>query len=76
MFFLVVKTRLQLLKRAAGEMKYNGVLDAFRKIIQHEGFSALFKGAAPRAIVIAPLFGIAQTVYFFKIAERLMGWEV
>ena len=24
-------------------------------------------------MVIAPLFGIAQTVYFFGIAERLMG---
>lgn len=48
----------------------------FRKIVQYEGFTALFKGAAPRAIVIAPLFGIAQTVYFFKIAERIIGLEV
>ena len=26
-------------------------------------------------IVIAPLFGIAQMVYFFGIAEALLGYE-
>ncbi|OQV22518.1 Mitochondrial glutamate carrier 1 [Hypsibius exemplaris] len=71
----VVKTRLQLLHRAAGERQYTGVLNAFTSIIQHEGFAALFKGAAARAMVIAPLFGIAQTVYFLGIAERLLGVE-
>ncbi|XP_055335632.1 mitochondrial glutamate carrier 1-like [Paramacrobiotus metropolitanus] len=69
----VVKTRLQLLKRAAGERQYSGVVDAFANIVRYEGVSALFKGAVPRAIVIAPLFGIAQTVYFLGIAEKLLG---
>lgn len=69
----VVKTRLQVLKRAAGESSYNGVLDAIRQIYSKEGPMAFFKGAGCRMIVIAPLFGIAQTVYFLGVAEYLMG---
>merc|ERR1711892_315936 len=69
----VVKTRLQLLNKGAGDETYNGVLDAFRKILKNEGPSAFFKGAGCRMLVIAPLFGIAQMVYFFGIAEALMG---
>lgn len=38
-----------------------------------EGPTAFFKGAACRMIVIAPLFGIAQTVYYLGIAETLLG---
>jgi len=69
----VVKTRLQLLNKGVGDESYNGVFDAFRKILKNEGPSAFFKGAMCRMIVIAPLFGIAQMVYFFGIAEALMG---
>jgi len=69
----VVKTRLQLLNKGAGDESYNGVFDAFKKILKNEGPSAFFKGAMCRMIVIAPLFGIAQMVYFFGIAEALMG---
>lgn len=103
--FDVVKTRLQLLKRAKGEVSYNGVPDAVAyvayisfkdssyqrtkrnvvfltfciiichcsKILKNEGPKAFFKGAAARMIVIAPLFGIAQMVYFFGVAEMLLG---
>lgn len=71
----VVKTRLQVLKRAAGESSYSGVLDAIRQIYSKEGPLAFFKGAGCRMIVIAPLFGIAQTVYFLGVAEFLMGIE-
>lgn len=45
----------------------------YSNVVKYEGVAALFKGAAARAMVIAPLFGIAQTVYFLGIAERLMG---
>lgn len=69
----VVKTRLQLLNKGASEESYNGVVDAFRKILKNEGPTAFFKGALCRMIVIAPLFGIAQMVYYFGIAEYLMG---
>merc|ERR1711936_1072109 len=71
----VVKTRLQLLNKGAGEENYNGIVDAFREILKNEGPSAFFKGAMVRMIVIAPLFGIAQMVYFFGIAEALLGYE-
>ncbi|XP_065334486.1 mitochondrial glutamate carrier 1-like isoform X2 [Cloeon dipterum] len=71
--FDVVKTRLQLLKKAEGEASYSGIVDAFGKIMKNEGPSAFFKGAACRMIVIAPLFGIAQTVYYLGVAERLLG---
>merc|ERR1711902_276041 len=71
----VVKTRLQLLNKGAGEENYNGIVDAFTKILKNEGPSAFFKGAMVRMIVIAPLFGIAQMVYFFGIAEALLGYD-
>ncbi|CAG7821779.1 unnamed protein product, partial [Allacma fusca] len=71
--FDVVKTRLQLLKRAEGEVAYKSVPDAFVKILKNEGPQAFFKGAACRMIVIAPLFGIAQMIYFFGVAEYLLG---
>ncbi|TRY77931.1 hypothetical protein TCAL_07726 [Tigriopus californicus] len=69
----VVKTRLQLLNRGASEETYSGILDAYRKIWTKEGPTAFYKGALCRMIVIAPLFGIAQMVYYFGIAEALMG---
>ena len=69
----VVKTRLQLLTKGASEESYNGIADAFRKILAKEGPRAFYKGALCRMIVIAPLFGIAQMVYYFGIAEGLLG---
>lgn len=88
----VIKTRLQALKKAEGEMAFNGIGDCikqalkilcqavnnfqsnfFRKTLKHERITAFFKGGLCRMIVIAPLFGIAQTVYFLGVAERLLG---
>ncbi|KAK2494020.1 hypothetical protein MC885_001038 [Smutsia gigantea] len=69
----VVKTRLQSLQRGLNEDTYSGFLDCARKILRHEGPSAFLKGAYCRALVIAPLFGIAQVVYFLGIAETLLG---
>jgi len=71
----VVKTRLQLLNKGAADETYSGIVDAFRKIYRNEGPRAFFKGAMCRMIVIAPLFGIAQMVYYFGIAEYLIGME-
>ena len=56
----VVKTRLQVLNKAKGEISYTGVLDAFVKIAKYEGYKAFLKGAACRMMVIAPLFGITS----------------
>jgi len=71
----VVKTRLQLLNKGASEQSYSGIADAFVKIFKTEGPTAFFKGALCRMIVIAPLFGIAQMVYYFGIAEYFMGMD-
>ncbi|RWS15585.1 mitochondrial glutamate carrier 1-like protein [Dinothrombium tinctorium] len=71
--FDVVKTRIQVLKRAKGESTYSGILDAFIKIFKNEGIFAFFKGAGCRMVVIAPLFGIAQTVYYLGVAEAILG---
>lgn len=46
-----------------------------RKVMKHEGVLAFFKGAGCRILVIAPLFGIAQTVYYLGVAEFLLGLE-
>lgn len=43
-----------------------------RKLWIQEGPSAFMKGAGCRALVIAPLFGIAQGVYFIGIGERIV----
>jgi solute carrier family 25 glutamate transporter 18/22 len=40
-----------------------------------EGPKAFLKGALCRILVIAPLFGIAQTVYYLGVAEFLMGMK-
>ncbi|XP_058499089.1 mitochondrial glutamate carrier 1-like [Solea solea] len=70
----VIKTRLQSLKKGANEETYNGVVDCVRKILKKEGPGAFLKGASCRALVIAPLFGIAQVVYFVGVGEYLLGY--
>lgn len=69
----VVKTRLQSLSKGANEETYNGVLDCVSKIMKKEGPSAFLKGAGCRALVIAPLFGIAQVMYFVGIGEFILS---
>uniref|UniRef100_A0A8D0C6Q0 Mitochondrial glutamate carrier 1 n=1 Tax=Salvator merianae TaxID=96440 RepID=A0A8D0C6Q0_SALMN len=68
----VIKTRLQSLQRGVNEDTYSGIIDCARKIWRNEGPTAFFKGAYCRALVIAPLFGIAQVVYFIGIAEFIL----
>ncbi|KAM9229643.1 mitochondrial glutamate carrier 2 [Dugong dugon] len=68
----VLKTRIQTLKKGLGEEVYSGIIDCARKLWIQEGPSAFMKGAGCRALVIAPLFGIAQGVYFIGIGERIL----
>ncbi|XP_004692590.1 PREDICTED: mitochondrial glutamate carrier 2 [Condylura cristata] len=68
----VLKTRIQTLKKGLGEDSYSGVTDCARKVWRQEGPAAFMKGAGCRALVIAPLFGIAQGVYFLGIGERIL----
>ncbi|VDL59417.1 unnamed protein product [Hymenolepis diminuta] len=69
----VVKTRLQTLSHLQSETQFTGIADCFRRTFQQEGMKALFKGAGCRVLVMAPLFGIAQTVYYLGVAEFLLG---
>ncbi|CAJ0585030.1 unnamed protein product, partial [Mesorhabditis spiculigera] len=62
----VVKTRIQ-----TGGSGYRGIGEALCKIYDGEGVRALFRGASCRVMVMAPLFGIAQMVYFIGVAEKL-----
>ncbi|KAJ3601855.1 hypothetical protein NHX12_029617 [Muraenolepis orangiensis] len=68
----VVKTRLQSMSKATNEETYSGVMDCIRKILRKEGASAFLKGAGCRALVIAPLFGIAQVMYFVGVGEYIV----
>ncbi|NXI58422.1 GHC1 protein, partial [Chloroceryle aenea] len=77
----VIKTRLQSLQRGVNEDTYSGILDCTNGVVPpqlllSEGPTALslvpIPGAYCRALVIAPLFGIAQVVYFIGIAEFLL----
>ncbi|KAK4133638.1 mitochondrial carrier [Trichocladium antarcticum] len=50
----VVKTRVQLQTKVTGPDSYNGMLDCFRKIIKHEGFSRLYRGITAPILMEAP----------------------
>ncbi|KAK2841969.1 hypothetical protein Q5P01_012169 [Channa striata] len=69
----VIKTRLQTLQKGEGEDTYRGIFDCTRRIMQREGPKAFLKGATCRALVIAPLFGIAQGIYFLGVGETVLG---
>ncbi|CAD6188722.1 unnamed protein product [Caenorhabditis auriculariae] len=69
----VIKTRMQTINKGANEVVYKNVPDAFVQILKKEGPRAFFKGAACRMMVMAPLFGIAQTVYYIGVAEKILG---
>ncbi|KAF5894230.1 mitochondrial glutamate carrier 1-like, partial [Clarias magur] len=66
----VIKTRLQTLQKGEGEDSYRGVIDCTRRVLSREGPAAFLKGATCRALVIAPLFGIAQGIYFLGVGEQ------
>lgn len=67
----VVKTRLQSMHPAA--RKYKGVVDCFKSIWNEEGHRSFWRGAQARAMTIAPLFGIAQSMYCLGMGELMLG---
>uniref|UniRef100_A0A1B0C672 Mitochondrial glutamate carrier 2 n=1 Tax=Glossina palpalis gambiensis TaxID=67801 RepID=A0A1B0C672_9MUSC len=71
----VIKTRLQLIKKGMDEKEFSGIMDCVVKTFETEGVTAFFKGGLCRVMVIAPLFAIAQMVYFLGIGERICGIE-
>ncbi|KAI8916150.1 mitochondrial carrier domain-containing protein [Gorgonomyces haynaldii] len=58
----VIKTRLQVQARK-GETQYNGISDAFVKILREEGPRAFFKGGVARIMRSSPQFGVTLAVY-------------
>lgn len=70
--FDVVKTRLQTISKGKGEVTYKGIADCFVSVYKNEGIKAFYKGGLCRILVIAPLFGIVQGVYYFEIGENLL----
>lgn len=58
----VIKTRLQVEARK-GEVTYNGLTDAARKIYAQEGFKAFWKGGPARIVRSSPQFGFTLAAY-------------
>ncbi|GLC34516.1 hypothetical protein PLESTB_001252700 [Pleodorina starrii] len=46
-----------------GELKYRGMMDVFRKTLQHEGVRGLYKGLLPNLLKLAPAAGIGWFVF-------------
>lgn len=67
----VIKTRLQ---GTTGDTQKSGISDVLLGTLRNEGPKAFFKGGLCRMMVLAPLFGIAQMVYYLGVAERLLGF--
>lgn len=58
----VIKTRLQVEART-GQSTYNGITDAFTKIMREEGPKAFFKGGVARVVRSSPQFGFTLVAY-------------
>lgn len=43
-------------------LEYNGMVDAFRKTIQNEGFGALYKGLVPNCVKVGAPTTAAETI--------------
>ncbi|CAF0902153.1 unnamed protein product [Rotaria sordida] len=66
----VVKTRLQVQARK-GQTKYNGLIDAFKKIYVEEGWTAFWKGAGARMFRSSPQFGF--TLLTYELLQRALN---
>ncbi|KAI9292412.1 mitochondrial carrier [Neoconidiobolus thromboides FSU 785] len=64
----VIKTRLQVAAKS-GDVVYTGYWNCLKTIVATEGPSALFRGAGARALIVAPLFGIALLTY--EVQQKL-----
>lgn len=55
--------RARLTTELEGKEHYKGIGDAFRKILNEEGFLGFYSGIAPTLLVAVPNFAISYTVY-------------
>ena len=58
----VIKTRLQVQARQ-GQQTYDGIKDAFVKILREEGPTAFYKGGLARIFRSSPQFGVTLATY-------------
>lgn len=54
--------------------EYNGMVDAFRKTVRHEGFGALYKGLVPNSVKVVPSIAIAFVTY--EMVKDILGVEM
>ncbi|XP_038709803.1 mitochondrial adenine nucleotide transporter ADNT1 isoform X2 [Tripterygium wilfordii] len=55
-------------------LEYNGMIDAFRKTVRHEGFGALYKGLVPNSVKVVPSIAIAFVTY--EMVKDILGVEI
>lgn len=55
-------------------LEYTGMVDAFRKTVQHEGLGALYKGLAPNSVKVVPSIAIAFVTY--ELVKDILGVEM
>ncbi|RZB77863.1 Mitochondrial adenine nucleotide transporter ADNT1 isoform A, partial [Glycine soja] len=56
------------------KIEYTGMVDAFRKTVQHEGFGALYKGLVPNSVKVVPSIAIAFVTY--EMVKDILGVEM
>ncbi|KAF5733110.1 hypothetical protein HS088_TW17G00646 [Tripterygium wilfordii] len=60
--------------RSKAQLEYNGMIDAFRKTVRHEGFGALYKGLVPNSVKVVPSIAIAFVTY--EMVKDILGVEI
>ncbi|KAM7276142.1 hypothetical protein ACFE04_018008 [Oxalis oulophora] len=55
-------------------LEYNGMIDAFRKTVRHEGIRALWKGLIPNSVKVVPSIAIAFVTY--EWLKEILGVEI
>lgn len=60
--------------KSKANLEYNGMVDAFRKTVRHEGFGALYKGLVPNSVKVVPSIAIAFVTY--EMVKDILGVEM
>jgi solute carrier family 25 phosphate transporter 23/24/25/41 len=60
--------------KSRASLEYNGMVDAFRKTVRHEGFGALYKGLVPNSVKVVPSIAIAFVSY--EVVKDILGVEI
>ncbi|KAF3448675.1 hypothetical protein FNV43_RR09388 [Rhamnella rubrinervis] len=60
--------------RSKAPLEYNGMVDAFRKTVRHEGVGALYKGLVPNSVKVVPSIAIAFVTY--ELVKDILGVEM